>query len=200
MKKMQRKWGFIATLALLVATSACTRQEEVATPSESLKSAAEVKVSDFKPTATLQEIMLSVIDPNIDPIWNSISTVSTAEGITEVRPETDEDWEKLRNHAITLREVANLLVIPGRKVAHPEVSTSTHHTELHAEAIEALIAAQWPAFVQRAHALQDAAGLAISAIDEKNVDRLEEVGGIIEHTCESCHSQFWYPDDKRPTN
>ncbi len=200
MKKMQRKWGFIATLALLVATSACTRQAEVAAPSESPKSAAEVKVVDFKPTATLQEIMLSVIDPNIDPIWNSISTVSTAEGITEVRPETDEDWEKLRNHAITLREVANLLVIPGRKVAHPEVSTSTHHTELHAEAIEALIAAQWPVFVQRAHALQDAAGLAISAIDEKNVDRLEEVGGIIEHTCESCHSQFWYPDDKRPTN
>lgn len=200
MKEMQRKWVFIATLALLVATSACTKQTGVAAPSESPKSTVAVNVSDFKPTATLQEIMLSVIDPNIDPIWNSISTVSTAKGITEVRPETDEDWEKLRNHAITLREVANLLVIPGRKVAHPEASTSTHHTELQAEAIEALIAAQWPIFVQRAHALQDAAGLAISAIDEKNVDRLEEVGGIIEHTCESCHSQFWYPDDKRPTN
>lgn len=199
MKKMQRKLGFVVTLALLVSTSACTEQADVnSTPAvnpQPVNAAA-----DYRPRATLQELMLSVIDPNIDPIWNSISTVSTAEGIEEIRPQTDEDWARLRNHAVTLREVSNLLVIPGRNVAHPEVSTSTHHTELHAEAIEALIAAQWSIFVDRAHALQDAADLAIKAIDAKDVDKLEEVGGIIEHACESCHSQFWYPDDKRPLN
>lgn len=199
MKKMQRKLSLVATLALLVSTSACTEQAEVAATPAANKSTV-VAESNFRPRATLQEIMLSVIDPNIDPIWNSISTVSTAEGVEEIRPQTDEEWATLRNHAITLREVANLLVIPGRKVAHPEVSTSTHHTELHAEAIEALINAQWPIFIDRAHALQDAADLAVKAIDAKDVDKLEEVGGIIEHTCESCHSQFWYPDDKRPGN
>lgn len=214
MKKMQRKLNLVATLALLVSTSACTEQAEVAATPATDKptlvvesSVAQTNVAqtsvaqtNFRPQATLQEIMLSVIDPNIDPIWNSISTVSTAEGVEEIRPQTDEDWLTLRNHAITLREVANLLVIPGRKVAHPEVSTSTHHTELHAEAIEALIKAQWPIFIERAHALQDAADLAVKAIDAKDVDRLEEVGGIIEHTCETCHSQFWYPDDKHPGN
>lgn len=199
MKNTQRKLRLIATLALLVSTSACTEQAEVAATPVAEKPTV-VAESNFRLRATLQEIMLSVIDPNIDPIWNSISTVSTAEGVEEIRPQTDEDWARLRNHAITLREVANLLVIPGRKVAHPEVSTSTHHTELHAEAIEALIVAQWPIFIERAHALQDAADLAIKAIDAKDVDKLEEVGGIIEHTCESCHSQFWYPDDKRPGN
>lgn len=199
MKKVQRNSGIAATLALLVITSACTEQADVGVIPEAEKLSVARTATDFRPVATLQEIMLSVIDPNIDPIWNSISTVSTAEGVVEIRPQTDEDWAGLRNHAVTLREVANLLVIPGRKVAHPEVSTSTHHTELHAEAIEALIAAQWATFVQRAHALQDAADLAVSAIDEKNVDKLEEVGGIIEHACEACHSQFWYPDDKRPT-
>lgn len=199
MKKMQRKLGLVATLALLVPISACTEQAEVAATPAANKSTV-VAESNFRPRATLQEIMLSVIDPNIDPIWNSISTVSTAEGIEETRPQTDEEWATLRNHAITLREVANLLVIPGRKVAHSEVSTSTHHTELHAEAIEALINAQWSLFIDRAHALQDAADLAVKAIDAKDVDKLEEVGGIIEHACESCHSQFWYPDDKRPGN
>lgn len=198
MQNMQRKFALLATLALLVSASACSERVEVAALASSPESS---KVAtDFRPHATLQEIMLSVIDPNIDPIWNSISTVSTAEGVVEIRPQTDEDWAALRNHAITLREVSNLLVIPGRKVAHPEVSTSTHHSELQAEAIEALITAQWPAFIERAHALQDAADLAVSAIDAKNVDKLEEVGGIIEHACESCHSQFWYPGDKRPVN
>lgn len=199
MKKTQRNWSKVVTLALLVSTSACSERAEVnATPAAAAPVPANKTLADFRPSATLQEIMLSVIDPNIDPIWNSISTVSTAEGVEEIRPQTDEEWDKLRNHAIALREVANLLVIPGRKVVHPDVSTSTHHTELHAEAIEVLINAQWPAFVERAHALQDAADLAVKAIDAKDVDRLEEVGGIIEHSCESCHSQFWYPGDKRP--
>jgi cytochrome c556 len=196
MKHPQRKWGLVATLALLVSTSACNRQAEVAAISNTSTVSVTQVLSDFRPGATVQDIMLSVIDPNIDPIWNSISTESSGEGTVEIRPQTDADWETLRNHAITLREAANLLVIPGRKVAH--LSTSSHHTELEARAIEILISSQWPAFVQRAHALQDAVDLALEAIEAKNVDRLEEAGGIIEHTCEGCHSQFWYPGDKHP--
>jgi len=190
---MQRKLLPLTLIALLVSVSGCDKQPDTAaTPS--------VDLSTFKPVATLQEIMLSVIDPNVDPIWNSISTESSAEGIIEKRPESDEDWAVLRNHAITLREVSNLLVIPGRDVAHPEANTSIHHSELESAAIQALIAAQWPEFILRAQALQDAAHLAVLAIEAKDVDRLEEVGGIIEHACEGCHSQFWYPGDKRPTN
>jgi hypothetical protein len=198
MKYTQRKWVLVATLALLVSTSACNQQAEVATiPNANVASITQV-ASDFRPGATVQEIMITVIDPNIDPIWNSISTESSVEGTVEIRPRTDADWETLRNHAITLREAANLLVIPGRKVAHPHLSTSSHHTELDAQAIEILISSQWPAFVERAHALQDAVDLALEAIEVKNVDRLEEAGGIIEHACEGCHSQFWYPGDERP--
>lgn len=40
-----------------------------------------------KPKLTLQEIMLSVIDPNIDPVWNSVATVVTAAGVK--RPSED---------------------------------------------------------------------------------------------------------------
>lgn len=209
MKSLQRKLGLVAMLALLLSTSACKEQAEVevaaansalsnTNTSNNKNHASEGNISDFKPVATLQEIMLAVIDPNVDPIWNSISTESDADGVVETRPETDEEWQTLRNHTITLREAANLLIIPGRKVAHPETSTSIHHSELESHAIEELIKAQWPAFIARARALQDAAHLAVEAIDARDVDRLEEVGGIIEHSCEGCHSQFWYPGDKVP--
>lgn len=199
---MQRQLISVTLIALLAVVSGCNQQPDAvataaATPAPAKPSAS---ATYFKPSATLQEIMLSVIDPNIDPIWNSISTEITAEGTIEKRPETDEDWATLRNHAISLREVSNLLVIEGRTVAHSHANTSSHESELQAEAIQALIAAQWPEFIQRAHALHDAANLAVEAIDAKNVDRLEEVGGIIEHACEACHSQFWYPGDKVPTN
>lgn len=198
---MQRHNSLLIAIVVALLTSACEQQAEVAEPAiPTINTSTTIPVADFRPSATLQEIMLSVIDPNIDPIWNAISTETSAEGEIEVRPETDEDWAQLRQHAIALREVANLLVIPGRKVAHPGTSTSIHHSELQADAIEALIAAQWPAFVQRAQALHDATNLALDAIDAKDVAKLEEVGGVIEHTCEGCHSQFWYPGDVRPVN
>lgn len=194
---MQRQLISLTVIALLAAASGCGQQADVVAATAAAPS---VSASNFKPSATLQEIMLAVIDPNVDPIWNSISTLVSAEGTVEKRPETEQEWASLRNHAISLREVSNLLVIEGRAVAHSHANTSSHESELQAEAIQALIAAQWPEFIQRAHALHDAANLAVEAIDAKNVDRLEEVGGIIEHACESCHAQFWYPGDKVPVN
>lgn len=152
----------------------------------------------FQPAATLQELMLAVIDPNVDPIWNSISTVVSAEGTAETRPTSDADWQTLRHHAILLREVSNLLLIKGRKVAHPGASTSSDASELHADQIQVLIESQWPEFTARANALHQAADQALRAIDARDVDALEEAGGIIEVSCEACHSQFWYPGDMRP--
>ncbi len=199
---MQRKLIPATLIALLAMVSGCNKQPDAAATAavQSATVTLPASATQFKPSATLQELMLSVIDPNVDPIWNSISTEVSDAGTIEIRPETDEEWETLRNHAISLREVSNLLVIEGRDVAHSHANTSSHESELQAQAIQALIAAQWPEFIQRAHALHDAANLAVEAIDAKNVERLEEVGGIIEHACESCHSQFWYPGDKVPVN
>jgi hypothetical protein len=199
---MQRKLVPATLIALLAVISGCNKQPDTAATAavQSAPVTPPASATQFKPSATLQEIMLSVIDPNVDPIWDSISTEVSDAGTIEIRPETDEEWETLLNHAISLREVSNLLVIEGRDVAHSHANTSSHESELQAQAIQTLIAAQWPEFIQRAHALHDAANLAVEAIDAKNVERLEEVGGIIEHACESCHSQFWYPGDKVPVN
>jgi hypothetical protein len=137
-----------------------------------------------------------VIDPNIDPIWESIQTISTADGIEEKHPKTDEDWQRLKNHAIVVREAANLILIERRKVATS--NTSTVAAELGPEAIEQAIAANRPAFIRNAHELHAAVTKAINAIDAKDVTALEEAGGLIDQTCEQCHMQFWYPGDHRP--
>lgn len=165
----------------------------------SRSTAAPESAALFKPTATLQEIMVSVIDPNVDPIWNSVTTISTAAGTEEIQPHTDEQWLTLRHHALTLLEASNLLVIEGRKVAAAGVSTSAHPVELSPQDIQKGIEAKRPAFVANAHVLHAAVQHAITAIDAKNPQALEQAGGEIEHACEQCHSQFWYPNDKRPT-
>jgi hypothetical protein len=69
----------------------------------------------FKPIATLQDIMQSIIDPNVDFVWNAVSSVSTAEGTQEHRPETDEEWQQIRQHTLALAEAGNLLLIENRR-------------------------------------------------------------------------------------
>jgi hypothetical protein len=175
-----------SAIAIVIAVAACDKKVE--TPKA---------ISPFQPTATIQELMISVIDPNVDPIWNSIQTISTAAGIEEKKPVSDEEWLVLKHHAIALREVSNLLVIEDRKVANS--STSTVAAELSPFEIAKLIASNRPAFIQNAHDLHDAVTLAIDAIDTKDVAALEAAGGIIDAACEKCHAQFWYPGDKVPT-
>jgi len=183
------KWVFAVTFAgLLLGLAAC---------SESAKGLSK-QASQFKPIASLQEIMTSIIDPNADEVWNSVSTIVTASGIEERSPHTDEEWQAVRRHAVTLAEAANLLIIEGRPVAAPGSSTSSVPAEASAEEIQANIAAHRLEFASRAHALQAATQQAIAAIDAKNTEELVRAGGVIDQACEGCHAQFWYPSDKRP--
>lgn len=152
--------------------------------------------SPFIPTATIQELMQSVVDPNVDPIWESIETTVSAAGVEEKHPKTDADWAVLKNHAIALREVSNLILMDGRKVAVS--NTSTVAAELSPDEIEKLIVQNRPAFIKNAHDLHEAVTQAIVAIDAKDVAALEATGGAIDEACEKCHMQFWYPGDKRP--
>jgi cytochrome c556 len=49
-----------------------------------------------------------------------------------------------------------------------------------------------------AHALQDAAGSALAAIDKRDANALLEAGGDLDEACESCHKRFWYPGSPTP--
>jgi hypothetical protein len=182
-------WIMLTTLAVVPLLIGCVKP--ASTPEQA-------PPSQLKPAATLQEIMNSVIDPNIDFVWNAVSTVSTAKGTEERRPQTDEDWLVLRQHALTVAEAANLLLVPNRPIAAAGASTSSGGAELAPQAIKMLIAERQGEFVVSAHQLQTAALGLVRAIDAKNADELEKAGGEVERACEQCHSQFWYPSDKRP--
>jgi len=157
-----------------------------------------VKPSPFLPTASIQEIMSSIIDTNADDVWNSVATVISKAGIEEKSPKTDEEWAAVRRHAVTLAEASNLLVIEGRKVAADGVTTSSVPAELSAAEIQKTIDAHPQDFVARAQAFHLAVQKAIVAIDGKNTEALVDAGGGIDKACEACHIQFWYPIKKKP--
>jgi hypothetical protein len=158
---------------------------------------APVQEEHFKPTATVQDIMLSLIDPSADGIWNSVSTTITKTGTEEKQPRTDQEWQEVRRNAITLIEGANLLLINGRQVAAKGVKSENPGIEEGPEEVQRLLDADRESYVKFAHALHDSGVQALAAIDAKNPAELVAVGGRIDEACEQCHQRYWYPNQNK---
>lgn len=83
----------------------------------------------FKPAASIQNLMVSIVDPAADALWEAVSTETTASGVKENQPRTEQEWQAVRHHAIALQEAGNLLMMEGREVTHGGKVTEDAHVE-----------------------------------------------------------------------
>jgi hypothetical protein len=188
MQSLSCRGRLVLAIATLVLATACNKTEP----------APAADAPPYEPAATVKDLMMSVVDPAADQVWNSVTTVQTAAGTVETVPKSAEDWLKVRHGAVTLSEAANLLMMPGRKVALPHERSETPGVELEPSEMEALIDKDRAAFNKRAQALHQAGLAAVAAADAKDAQKLFEIGETIEHACEGCHSAYWYPNEKVP--
>ena len=152
----------------------------------------------FQPNASVREIMQSVVAPSAQGLWDSVGTISNAQGTVNLEPKTDADWAALRRHAIALAEATNLLMIPGRHIAPAGAQTlkadeADPGAELPPDEIEKRVNANWPTWIAMARALHGSAETLLRAVDTRSVQGLETDGGELDAVCENCHLAFWYP-------
>jgi hypothetical protein len=162
------------------AVAACNRSRQ---PDETLR-----------PTATIKDIMDSLVDPSADFLWDSVATIVSAAGTEERAPKTDEEWTNVRRNAVRLIEATNLLVMEGRHVAKPGEKSENPDVELGPEQIQVLIDQDRPTWIKLAHGLHDATMPALKAIDARNTQGLLDAGEAIDTACENCHLKYWYPN------
>jgi len=113
----------------------------------------------------LKQLMEWVIDSNADVIWDSVKFITTNEGTKEIFPQTDQEWEAIRNSSATLIEAGNLLMLEGRAKDN----------------------AEWVKYAQR---LSNTAEVAMKAAQEKNKEALFDAGGNIYNACKACHDKY----------
>jgi cytochrome c556 len=178
---MRTRWIVIATL--LWAAGACSRSVP-ANPEPA-------------PTATIKDLMDAMVDPSAEYLFDNIVEIVDESGTIDKTPKTDEEWAEVRRRALILVEAPNLLLTPGRKVGKPGEKPEYPEVELGPEQIQQLIDDDRAAFVRRARRLQDAAVLALKAIDARDKADLFAKLGDVDKACESCHLHYWYPNDKR---
>jgi hypothetical protein len=191
---MTRVAAALATVTLAALGLTACSQTQAPAP------AAAASQTPFQPDASIQDLMVNVVDHNADILWESVAVISSEKGIEEHMPRTDEEWAEVRSAAVTLAEATNLLMIPGRKVAHEGKVLQDSDVEgiLTAGQIQALIDGDHPKFASRAMALHAAALAALEAIDAKDHNKLSDVGGAIDEACEQCHTTYWYPNQPNP--
>lgn len=120
---------------------------------------------EFKPVASVKQLMEATIDPAADVLFEAVGTIITASGVEEIAPRNDEEWAKVRHTALTLAESGNLLLVPGRARAGP--------------------------WIKMSQALVDVGMVAMKAAEAKNPEALFEAGGQVYEVCQRCHNQYW---------
>jgi cytochrome c556 len=153
--------------------------------------------TDLVRPATIKDIMDSMVDPSGDVLFESMAQISDEKGFREKAPETDEEWDDVRRHALILLEAPNLLVMEGRKVALSHEKAKNPEVELQPEQIQKLIDDDRASFIRRAKRLHDAAQSALTAINGRDKKALFQAIDKVDKACENCHLHYWYPNDER---
>ena len=197
-------WIKIALLALIAANYLVFRRTvyEGATEPGKAKLAAALSlllwmgvVWAARGPATVKDIMHSMVDPSGDFLFRSVQTIADEHGVREIAPHTDAEWEDVRQHLLVLHDAPNLL--QGRRAARLRDRSKNPQVESEPEDIQRLLDTDPSIFLRRAQKLQDAASVAMKAVDAKDKDALLLGLDGIDKACESCHLHYWYPNDKR---
>ena len=192
------KSGSVSIWAVFAACAALAACSGSAPPAAADKAPPEPAAASangpYRPSSTFQDIMDSVVDFSADYIWKAVSTTVDKKGVHEMQPRTDDDWHEFRRRAVLLVEAANLIAVPGRRVANGDKAVEDHQL-LEVAKIQQRLDTQHDALVGFAGALRDVSLKLVDAADKRDVASITDLGGTLDEVCESCHKVFWYPDD-----
>ena len=118
------------------------------------------------PEKTVQQLMAQDVQPTAQTYWDSVQFISDETGDHDIFPKTDADWQRTKDAAVKLRELAELLKSPGYSEGRGE---------------------DWTTF---ANSLGDVSKLAEQAAVDRDTDKIFEVGGTLYNVCSACHMAY----------
>jgi len=188
-----------AGLVLLSATiAACTSSTPEPAPAQTAGTLQAAALwGDLKPTVSVKELMKYMIDPAADNIFNAVGSTITKDGIVDVEPRTEEDWDKIRIGAVSLAEGVYLLKIrrPFTPPGDENNSAGPDAVELSPAAITAKVERDPVEWNARIEALRNVALEALDVVKRKDVGELWDLGENLDNACEACHRSYWYPGE-----
>lgn len=147
----------------------------------------------FKPVATIQDIMSTMIDPASKVVFGAVATENVGGDEKQKAPQNDAEWRTVRNNALMMVEGANLIMMSGRHIAK-DLTAKGGEGELGPGEIEKRMSQNRALWNKLAREFNAAATIALKAAEAKDADAIFASGENIDTACENCHLTFWYPD------
>lgn len=168
-------------LPILVLMGACSQKEEA--PAE----------------PTIHEIMKDRIDLHADEVWELTNPALDNDAQVDAAKLTDAQWDEIAMRSTAVADAANelaglktlTLVKPGVKIADEDVPGGSTAAKVQALLDERPDDFRQFAGVLAAH-MTDLAGAAKARDAARMTPLVDQLDGV----CESCHLEFWYPDQK----
>jgi hypothetical protein len=186
-------------ILLIAAIAACSSSKAPPAPAQSTTRPplTDVLWGDLKPVVSVKELMKYMIDPVADNIFNAVGSTVTKQGVVDIVPKTEDDWDKVRTGAVSLAEGAYLLKIrrPFTPPGDENNSTGPNPVELSPAQITAKVERDPVEWNARIEALRNVALQAIEVAKRKDVNELWDVGENLDKACEACHRSYWYPGE-----
>lgn len=181
---MYRKIAPLLAVTTLIA--GCSSEPEKTPPK---------KTAEF----TLFEFMTQRIDKDADTIWTIGNKAIDAKASIDPALMTDDDWHALGEAASTMAKDARALAaVETLKVKPAGVKIADEGTPgaPTTEQIEGHIARDHELFRSLAQTLGHHAEELATAASTKNVGSAARLINELDGVCESCHLEFWYPEQK----
>jgi hypothetical protein len=117
------------------------------------------------PIATTRQLMVGIVGPAANVVFNAVSSTVTAKGIEEVAPRTDEDWGKVGGAAASLAEAGNLLMLQPRAIDKGD-------------------------WIKMSQAMIDAGRQTLKAVDARDAEGVLAAGEPLNQSCDNCHQRY----------
>jgi hypothetical protein len=117
--------------------------------------------SEYKPVVSLNEIMVYVVDPHSNEIWDAA-----------LKPPTTEDgWKQLQHAAVVIASAGNLTRLSGNGPKDQDW----------------VMQRDWSKYSQ---AVADAGLAALEAVRSRNVSAISKAGDQLTLACINCHREY----------
>src|SRR5712671_7965610 len=173
------RWVYVGSFLASALLAGCSQQDQ------SPAAPQPASPPQFKPVASIQELMTGLIDPSADGVWDVVGTTVTPHKIEERQPRTEAEWQTARMHALNLFEATNLLIMDGRRLV-PEggkILDEGSDGVLSSAAGQQRLESQHQTFVTFARALRDVAEQMLQAIDARKPEAMIEAGTALDDVC-----------------
>ncbi len=148
---------------------------------------------------TLFEFMTEKIDPDADVIWGIGNKAIDERASMDPALMSDEDWTKLEQAAVRMSADARALSAVETLKVKPEGAHIADEGTPGApttEQIEGHIARDHDLFRSLAMSLANHADSLATAAGKKDHATAARLINELDGVCESCHLEFWYPEQK----